>query len=63
MPTEPANDSNAWDRPMREDEATPEASEQEVLEETVRMAREGRKQLDADPNEPKQHDERGDRGE
>ena len=36
-----------------EDEAIPSASDDRVLEETVRMAREGRKERDADPNEPK----------
>lgn len=36
-----------------EDEALPTPSEDKVLEETVRMAREGRKELEADPNEPK----------
>lgn len=36
-----------------EDEALPIPSEDEVLEETVRLAREGRKELEADPFEPK----------
>jgi len=36
-----------------EDEALPEASDDRVLDETVRLAREGRKQLEADPKEPK----------
>jgi hypothetical protein len=38
---------------MREDEAIPSASEDKVLEETARMAREGRKELESDPREPK----------
>lgn len=41
------------ERAPHEDEALPTASEDEVLEETARMAREGRKELEADPNEPK----------
>lgn len=36
-----------------EDEALPTPSEDKVLEETARMAREGRKELEADPKEPK----------
>ena len=39
------------DKPMREDEALPEASDDRVLEETARLAREGRKELEADPKE------------
>ncbi len=37
----------------REDEPIPTASEDKVLEETVRLAREGRKELEADPKERK----------
>lgn len=37
-----------------EDEALPTPTEAEVLEETARMAREGQKELEADPKEPKQ---------
>lgn len=37
----------------REDEPLPKASEDQVLEETARLAREGRKELDADPREHK----------
>jgi hypothetical protein len=36
-----------------EDEAIPAASEDRVLEETVRLAREGRKELESDPKEQK----------
>lgn len=55
MPTvsnqdQPANDANGT---AHEDEAIPQASEDRVLEETARLAREGRKQLEADPKEPK----------
>ncbi|WP_167772534.1 hypothetical protein [Ramlibacter henchirensis] len=35
------------------DEPIPRASDEEVLEETARLAREGRKQLESDPREPK----------
>jgi len=38
---------------QHEDEPIPSASEDRVLEETARLAREGRKELDADPKEPK----------
>ena len=38
---------------MREDAPIPRASEDEVLEDTARLAREGRKELEADPKEPK----------
>lgn len=37
----------------REDEPLPSASEDRVLEETARLAREGRQQLESDPKEPK----------
>jgi hypothetical protein len=37
----------------REDEPTPAASEDRVLEETARLAREGRKELESDPREHK----------
>ena len=39
---------------QREDEPIPRASEDKVLEETARLAREGRKELEADPKEPKE---------
>lgn len=47
------NDADGTDGTMREDEPMPSASEEEVLEETARLAREGRKQLESDPREPK----------
>lgn len=56
MPTEPSNHAHGWDRAADEDDAIPRASDQEVLEETARMAREGLKQLESDPNEPKHRD-------
>jgi hypothetical protein len=54
MPTEinPGQEAQNEGR-MREDEAIPTASEDKVLEETARMAREGRKELESDPREPK----------
>lgn len=54
MPTEPSrNPQSQDDTPLREDEPLPAASEDRVLEETARLAREGRKELEADPREPK----------
>lgn len=41
------------DLTLREDEPIPAASDDRVLDETARMAREGRKELEADPREPK----------
>ncbi|MDB5897769.1 MAG: hypothetical protein JWP22_3022 [Ramlibacter sp.] len=48
-PADPARNEGT----SREDGPTPAASEESVLEETVRLAREGRKELEADPKEPK----------
>ena len=53
MPTQKQDPQNDTEDMNREDEALPQASEDQVLEETARMAREGRKALDADPREPK----------
>jgi hypothetical protein len=52
MPTNPnpGQDRNATER---EDEPIPAASEDRVLDETARLAREGRKELEADPREHK----------
>jgi hypothetical protein len=36
---------------MREDEPIPQASEDRVLEETARLAREGQRELENDPKE------------
>jgi hypothetical protein len=47
-PRDAANDGTS-----REDEPIPSASEDQVLEDTVRLAREGQQQRDADPKEPK----------
>lgn len=52
MPTPPPRQPQAeGERALREDEPLPAASEDRVLEETARLAREGRKELDADPRE------------
>jgi hypothetical protein len=48
-PNQPVPD----DGTLREDEPIPSASDDKVLDETVRMAREGRQQLDSDPKERK----------
>ena len=54
MPTENQRSQDAEnDAVMREDEPIPTASEDTVLEETARLAREGRKELASDPKEPK----------
>lgn len=55
MPTEPKSplDSNERNGTEREDEPIPSASDDRVIEETARLAREGRKEREADPNEPK----------
>ena len=38
---------------LKEDQPIPTASEDQVLDETARLAREGRKELESDPKEPK----------
>jgi hypothetical protein len=54
MPTEPnRNPASQEDATPHEDEPIPTASDDRVLDETARMAREGRKELEADPREPK----------
>ena len=53
----PRQPSGADDERDREDEPIPRASDDEVLEETARLAREGRKELEADPREPKSRKE------
>jgi hypothetical protein len=49
---DPGAESDPQDGQMREDEALPQASDDEVLNETARLAREGRRELEADENEP-----------
>jgi len=51
--TKPGQDADAQDGSPREDEPLPAASEDQVLDETARLVREGRKELQADPREPK----------
>jgi hypothetical protein len=54
MPTEKQRNQDAGnDSMMREDEPIPAASDDKVLDETARLAREGRKELASDPKEPK----------
>jgi hypothetical protein len=52
------NDANSKPRDedgtVGSDEPIPRASDDKVLEETARLAREGRKQLESDPKEPKE---------
>jgi hypothetical protein len=54
MPNDPPSRRDADnDETMREDEPIPRASDEKVIEETARLAREGRKELEADPKERK----------
>lgn len=54
MPTDHQRNTEAGNDPStHEDEPIPAASEDKVLEETARLAREGRKELEADPKERK----------
>ena len=53
MQTTPRGAEAENDATMHEDEPIPTASEDKVLDETVRLAREGRKELEADPRERK----------
>jgi hypothetical protein len=50
--TKPTQESQD-DATLREDEPIPAASDETVLEETARLAREGRKQRESDPKEPR----------
>jgi hypothetical protein len=54
MPEQTPRPQSDQDKPMREDEPLPEASEDRVLDETARLAREGRKELESDPKENRQ---------
>lgn len=56
MPEQTPSTQSDQDKPMREDEPMPAASEDRVLDETARLAREGRKQLESDPKENSQGD-------
>ena len=50
---QPAPDAQAPTGAEHEDEPIPFASDDKVIEETARLAREGRRQLESDPREPK----------
>lgn len=57
MPTDPsAAPQDSPDRPLQEDQPIPAASDDKVLDETARLAREGRRELERDPKEPKPQD-------
>lgn len=57
MPTPNERQQQAeGERALRDDEPIPAASEDRVLEETARLAREGRKELESDPKETRQDD-------
>ena len=54
MPIEKQTNEQAENNGTRtEDEAIPSASDDKVLDETVRLAREGKKELQSDPKESK----------
>ena len=57
MPNDPKQqpdpDAQAPTGAEHEDEPIPSASDDKVIEETARLAREGRQQLESDPREPK----------
>ena len=54
MPKDPRNDPDRnADGTLRDDDVIPRASEADVLEETARLAREGRRELESDPRERK----------
>lgn len=55
MPTEPSKsrDPVHEDGKMREDAAVPRVPDDKVLDETARLAREGRRELESDPRERK----------
>lgn len=53
MPTDIDAGRDEDDDTPREDQPIPLASDDEVVDETVRLAREGRKEREADPREPK----------
>ena len=52
MPTPSNRDlQDGTDGLLREDEPVPRASDEDVLEDTVRLAREGQRELENDPKE------------
>ena len=52
-PHKPRSEVDGYDTTESEDEPIPRASEDKVLEETARLVREGRKERESDPKEPK----------
>jgi hypothetical protein len=57
MPDETKRNQDPQDgKTLHEDEPIPRASDDKVLEETARLAREGRKQLESDPKETRRPD-------
>ena len=50
----PNENQDPKDRQPQADEPIPAASEDRVLDETARLAREGKRELEQDPREPKQ---------
>ena len=57
MPSNPRTDEQGTsDHPLQEDPPIPAASDDKVLDETARLAREGRRDLENDPKEPKSQD-------
>jgi hypothetical protein len=58
MPNDTQGRPDAGNEPtMREDEPIPSASDEKVIEETARLAREGRKEREADPAERDRKDD------
>lgn len=52
MPSEPKRPQDLQDgETQHDDEPIPSASDEKVLEETARLAREGRRKLESDPKE------------
>ncbi|MEJ5992054.1 hypothetical protein WG902_18780 [Ramlibacter sp. PS3R-8] len=54
MPEPTPRETSEQDKPMREDGPLPTASDDRVLDETARLAREGLKDLESDPKENRQ---------
>jgi hypothetical protein len=49
----PGQEADSEDPKLREDGPIPAASDDEVLDDTARLVREGRKELRRDPDEPR----------
>lgn len=54
MPEPTQREPSEQDKPLREDGPLPAASDDRVLDETARLAREGLKELESDPREHRQ---------